>query len=97
MAEKLVPLTGFEPVTPSLRTWGIHGKLRHSQQRPYLFPQYVPFSFAFWYTGMYSGTSRDGRAGLQTDPPNHLAREAPDDPAAHKPRIRPQQAPCLSG
>lgn len=57
MAEKLVPLRGFEPLTPSLRTWGIHGKLRLFWQRPYLFRQYVPFSFAFRHALVYICTS----------------------------------------
>ena len=56
MAEMLVPLTGLEPVTPSLRIKGIHGKPPFLAATAQGFPQFRPVSFAFRPAAVYTGT-----------------------------------------
>lgn len=55
-AEKLVPLNGLEPLTPSLRRAGTHAKLRFLRRITQAFSQYRPVLFAFRFGLRYTGT-----------------------------------------
>jgi hypothetical protein len=78
MAEMLVPLTGLEPVTPSLRIRGIRAKVRFLRPQPQGFPQFRPVSFRFRSSLWYTGTQRaDGSYQLPTGP-GQPAIGAPD-------------------
>lgn len=68
MAEKLVPLTGFEPVTPSLRTRGFHGNLRVFRQNCVRFGPPVPFLFPLRSVILYICTSGSTSAPTPIEP-----------------------------
>ena len=64
----LVPLRGFEPLTPSLRTRGTIGKLRFLWRFLYLFAQYVLILFAFRRLFWYICTSGRERIAVRSQP-----------------------------